>query len=419
MSRKLNLLLGVAVAGAVGILAGCNEPHALLEPTLVGGSMFKSYVSLGNSLTAGYQSGGINDSTQQKSYAYLLAQQFGTRFSYPSLAMPGCPPPISNFITQARVTPAGYPASTSTSCYLRNPLSVTDVLNNVAVPGANSADPTSPSGASGPNPLTQMILGGLTQAQRALVAKPTFATIWIGNNDVLSAALQGEPNGGNGVAPATPLATFTANYDQMISQLTAGAPGIKGVLMGVVQVAAAPQLFPAAALANPLFVGGLSQAVGTQVFVHPDCFTSPGNQSLINIQIIAWLKGAVQQAGPTAAIIACVKNDVPGYGDYLVLDAAEQQQVFTLISSYNSYIQAKAQAIGFAYWDPNPSLAALAATPGAVLYPPNIGSATNPFGTAFSLDGVHPSSSSHIIIANALIDVINQKYGTAVRHVGG
>lgn len=411
MFRTKNLLRGVAVAGLFGALASCEMPHSTVGPSYAGGDMFTSYVALGNSLTAGYQSGGINDSTQRRSYAVVLAQQFGTRFAYPALANPGCPPPIANFMTQARVTQAGYPASTSTSCYLRSPPSVTDVLNNVAVPGANVADLTSSMGTSGPNPLTQFVLGGLTQAQRALIAKPTFATIWIGNNDVLRPALTGQ------LASATPLGTFTAAYDAMIKQLTDGAPDLKGVLIGVVQVAAAPQLFPAAALASPLFVGGLSQAVGTPVIVHPDCLVAPGNQALINIQIIAFLKGAVAAQHP--AMIVCNSTDVPGYGDYLVLDATEQATVGALINSYNSYIQTKAAAIGFAYWDPNPALAALGTQPGAILRPPNIGSPTNPFGTAFSLDGVHPSSSSHIIVANGIIDAINAKYGTTVMHYTG
>ncbi len=407
MSRTMNLLRGVAVAGLFGVLASCDMPHSTVGPSYAGGSIFKSYVALGNSLTAGYQSGGINDSTQSHAYPVLLAQQFGTRFAYPALQNPGCPPPINNFQTQTRVTPPGYPASTGTSCYLRTQTSITDVLNNVAVPGANVADLTSPSGASGPNPLTTFVLGGLTQAQRALVAKPTFATIWIGNNDVLGPALTGQPDG------ATTLANFTTAYDAMISQLTAGAPNLKGVLIGVVQVAAAPQLFPAAALQSPQFVGGLDVAAGTTITIHPDCFTAPGNQSLINIQIVGAIK-----AGLHPPIIACVKGDVAApVGDYLVLDAAEQLQVYNLINSYNAYIQSKADAIGFAYWDPNVALAALAQTPGAINYPPNLASPTQAFGTAFSLDGVHPSNSTHITIANDLIDVINAKYGTSVSHV--
>ena len=34
-------------------------------------------------IKAGYQSGGINDSTQKQSYAVLLAKQMHTRFAYP------------------------------------------------------------------------------------------------------------------------------------------------------------------------------------------------------------------------------------------------------------------------------------------------------------------------------------------------
>lgn len=408
MSLSKTLLRGAAVTGILGTLLSCKGDH-VVAPQFTASPIFKSYVALGNSLTSGYQSGGINDSTQQRSYAYLLAQQFGTPFTYPSLKNPGCPPPIANFQTGARVTPPGYPPSTSGSCFLRNPWSVTDVLNNVAVPGAFVADLTAPNGAAGANALTTFILGGMTEVQRALVAKPTFVTIWIGNNDVLGPALTGQPAG------ATPLATFQSNYDQMISQLLQGAPNVKGVLLGVVQVAAAPQLFPAAALANPLFVGGLSQAVGAPVTVHPDCLTAPGNGSLINIQIITYLRGMVAQGLPP--MIVCVKNDVPGLGDYLVLDQAEQATVYNLINSYNNYIQQKAAAIGFAYWDPNSALLALNSVPGAINRPPNLASPTNAFGTAFSLDGIHPSSSTHVMIANDLIDVINAKYGTSVRHV--
>ena len=54
---------------------------------------------------------------------------------------------------------------------LRVPASVTDVLNNVAVPGARVLDPTSPSTAAS-NALTTFILGGKSQVQKALDAQP-------------------------------------------------------------------------------------------------------------------------------------------------------------------------------------------------------------------------------------------------------
>src|SRR6185437_16281495 len=46
-------------------------------------------------------------------------------------------------------------------------------------------------------------------------------------------------------------------------------------------------------------------------------------------------------------------------GDFLVLDPTEQASVAATINAYNSYIQAKADSIGFAYYDPNQTLLAL------------------------------------------------------------
>src|ERR1700681_3981861 len=183
---KLTTLTRVAALGAVVASAGCSDTKQLLgPPTPVGGAIFKSYVAIGNSITAGYQSGGINDSTQRQSYAFLLAGQFGTQYHYAALAKPGCPPPIANTQTGARVG-----SGTSTTCALRIGSSVTDILNNVAVPGARVLDPISGTTVAS-NALTTFILGGKSQVQRALDANPTFVSIWIGNNDVLEAGASG------------------------------------------------------------------------------------------------------------------------------------------------------------------------------------------------------------------------------------
>src|SRR4051812_38927160 len=131
MSNRI-LRRGVAYAVLLGgIAVACTDNSAkVLGPQPSGAnSIFQSYVSLGNSITAGYQSGGISDSTQQRSYAVLLSKQMGTRFAYPSLLNPGCPPPVNNFNTQSRVTPTGFQPSTSTSCYLR--ANTVAILNNV------------------------------------------------------------------------------------------------------------------------------------------------------------------------------------------------------------------------------------------------------------------------------------------------
>jgi lysophospholipase L1-like esterase len=411
MTRTQIVVRGALALVILGAVVSCdnNTNGDLVGPNPVN-PMFKSYVALGNSLTAGFQSDGINDSTQKQSYALLLARSMGTRYAYPSLAMPGCRPPLNNFLTQTRVTLAGQPPSTAATCNLRSTSSITAALNNVAVPGIASIDPTSAAPpAQKANPLEQFILGGESMVQRALDVSPTFATVWVGNNDVLSAAIQGVYTGG---PQPTPVATFITNYSKMINQLTTGAQGIKGVLIGVVQVAGAPIMVAAAAFASPVFQAGINQATGRTVTYDPGCATST---SLIGFPIVAAIK-----AQQLPAVIACSKGVFPPpVGDIFVLDAAEQAQVGGIINGYNAYIKAKADSIGFAYYDPNTTLARLA-TQDPILgtHVPNIGSATAPFGQFVTLDGIHPSAAAHIQIANDIIAVINAKYGTSLAPAG-
>ncbi len=84
LGRLALLLAGVSLA------AGCVDDETLTTPRRAGGDLFARYVSIGNSITAGFQSGGINDSTQLRAYPVLLAQQAGAGFEAPLLTRPGC-----------------------------------------------------------------------------------------------------------------------------------------------------------------------------------------------------------------------------------------------------------------------------------------------------------------------------------------
>jgi lysophospholipase L1-like esterase len=406
--RKPRALLGACLALVVGSCSDFNNGDVLGPRPSGVNSIFQSYVALGNSITAGYQSSGITDSTQRRSYAFLLAQQMGTRFAYPSMANPGCPPLINNFQTQTRVGNA-----TSTTCFLR--ANSTDILNNVAVPGASSFDPMDPDGTAFSNTLTSFFLGGESQVQRALDASPTFASIWIGNNDVLGFAVaDGRTSAPTGLAGMTATATFTANYDAMLNALLAGAPDLEGVLVGVVQVANAPIMFPAAAMSSPTFKAGFDAIANTTTTLDPSCTAAgAGATSLINTFLAFQIR-----LGAHPAVVACVPGGASGaipapVGDILVLDPTEQGTLSTRISEYNTYIQNKANELGWAYWDPNPTLATLRAGNTVVRNVPTLG-ATGTFGTGMSLDGVHPGAPIHRTIANELITAINAKYSTTL-----
>ncbi len=406
---RMTTLTRVAAIGAAVALLACSETRELLGTNPpAGGEIFKSYVALGNSITAGYQSGGILDSTQRQSYAKLLAGQMGTQYHYAALSTPGCPPPIVNGLTGARLGGAAAPP-----CALRISSSVTDVLNNVAVPGARVLDPTSASTVAS-NALTTFILGGKSQVQRALDANPTFATIWIGNNDVLEAGASGILVPLAGVSPGivSTQAQFQTNYDAMIQQLTDSEPNLKGVLIGVVQVAGIP-LYSSGALiaASPAAQAAITAGAGKPVTIDPNC---TGSASLVSVpQLIQQIR-----ANTHPPVISCQPGSVPGtlVGDIFVLDATEQATLGATIAGYNTYIKNKADAIGFAFYDPNVLLAAQRAT-GAIPAFPNFASTTATYGTLVSLDGIHPSAAAHKLIANDLIGVINTKYGTTLTPV--
>jgi hypothetical protein len=101
-------LARVAAIGLALAAVACEADRELLGPNPPsGGEIFRSYVAIGNSITAGFQSNGINDSTQRQSYAFLLARAMGTRYAYPALAKPGCPAPIANTQTGALVGQVG------------------------------------------------------------------------------------------------------------------------------------------------------------------------------------------------------------------------------------------------------------------------------------------------------------------------
>lgn len=404
MSRQRNVVAGALAVVAIAALAACNPTKDLVVPPPPVDPLFASYVSLGNSITAGFQSGGINDSTQQQAYPVLLAQQMNTPFTLASLVDPGCPPPIDSFPKGTRVG-----GGTSTTCFFRSQVSGVAILNNVAVPGAASFDPASPTGTGGGGPLTTFILGGKTQVQRALDAKPTFVSIWIGNIDVLPAALSGVLDSLPGVSPGvTSEVAFEKNYNAMMNGLAAGGTIKGGILIGVVNVAAAPVFFPAAAVFAPGVLPALEFAVGAPITVDTSC--TPATQSIINFQLLQ-----AMQAGAAPDTIAChaLANHANGLGEVFVLDANEIAAVTQAVAGYNAFIQQTATTKGWAYFDPNPTLLDLRET-GQIPTLPDLTQPTKPFGDFISLDGIHPAAAAHMLLANLMIQAINTQYNTNI-----
>ena len=403
-------------AAALGVLLGaaaCQNDQLFRPANFVPiDPLFERYVSFGNSITAGFQSAGINDSTQIQAYPVLLANRMGSPFFVPFMNRPGCPPPFTNLYTQSRVQPP-----VPNNCALRRAQAVPPpFISNVAVPGATAISPyNNLDPASNSNGLTTFILGGLTQVQMAARAKPTFVTVWIGNNDVLGSILD-TANAGRG-AFVTDTAVFRQRYHALLDSIDAIGPR-GGVLIGVANVTLVPFLTRGSKFykvkAGTDSIAGLDSATRrfpANFLVNPNCAGPHGDSVFVPFQRGAAVV-AFARANPAITVgVDCddVHNVSPA--EFAVLVAA--------VIRYNSVISAEATARGYAYLDPNQLFAALPA--GAIPTFPNIpplpASVPTPFGTIFSLDGIHPTGAAHKLVANALIPAINAKYGTAIRPV--
>lgn len=404
----------VAAPAALGLVLGvaaCDEGR-LLRPagSVPVDPMFTRYVSVGNSITAGFQSGGINEVTQAQSYAVLLAARMRTPFYIPGMAFPGCPSLYTNVFTQTRVAP-------TVPCALRKPDPVpAPYINNVAVPGAEVMDAISNlDPASNANALTTFFLGGLTQLEMLERVNPTFVTVWIGNNDVLGAATS-LTNGGD-TTLITPGTTFAQRYNAMLDAIELANPA-GGVLLGVANVTAIP-FFSLGSTYWAIDNGQVPGQAFPPTFVvdnncAPDVTGIPGargDRTLVPFPYGGALLAAAVAGGP--AILSCA-DTIPQ-----VVVPSELVALVGAVTTYNQAISAAATARGWTYFDPNPTLDSLRAIPTEVAPFPPFGAncSDNPFGLSFSCDAVHPAAKTHKLITNKLIQRINATYGTSLAQV--
>ena len=393
-TSRIRRLAVAAVIAALPLLSACDDDD-LMPPTAAAGSMFLRYVSIGNSITAGFQSGGINDSTQVQSYAVLVAQQMGTEFNLPLLNKPGCPPPITNIFTLSRLGGGG-----DTDCAFRA-TPVPAIINNVAVPAAQVADILMNSGdGTAANALTQMILGGRTQMEAAADAEPTFISIWIGNNDVLGAALTGD---GSDVTDPT---TFASRYNSMMQQVDAlGVQG--GILIGVANVTAIPHVSPGVAYFGAAQQGALPPTFTVDISCSPSTLGFGGIGEQVLVPFGYGFGVLLAQASQGVPVTLNCATDAP------VLSPQEVGDLVAATTAYNQTIQQAANSRGFAYLDVNVAFDSLV-TAGEIPLFPNPQNPAEPFGKWFSQDGFHPSAAAHRLLAQAVIQAINAQYGTSI-----
>jgi hypothetical protein len=226
-------------------------------PPTAGSANFSKFVSVGNSLTAGFSDGALFIEGQKVSYASIMAQQFATvgggEFKVPLMAdniggfrINGVTVSGPRMASTGGTPPAAVAGTPSTE--IMTSIVAGGPYNNCGVPGAKSFHLLSPSYGSlagismgtanpyyvrfAPNATTSVVSYAVSQT-------PTFFSLWIGNNDVLGYST----SGGDGSNPITPSAGpagvgFDATYDAIVNTITAVSP--KGVIANIPYVNSLP-----------------------------------------------------------------------------------------------------------------------------------------------------------------------------------
>jgi len=347
---------------------------------------FSRLVIVGDSLSAGFQNDSLLDSQQVNGYANLVAQQAHAPLILPLIAPPGIP----NVLTLVSAGPPPIVAPVpGISTGRDNP---TVQATDLAVPGAKAADVLNDRPATSTNVLTQLILGvpGLlaginrSQIEWAEALHPTFAILWIGNNDVLGAALAGTP------ALATPVNVFQTQFGQIADRLA--ATGAKLTFVNIPDVTEVAALTPAETVAQEL---GIPFPVFSAVLgVNAGDLLTPN--ALTIIQNILTGKAA----GP-----------LPGT---VVLTVAEQAQIKQIVNGYNAFIAAEAKLHGAALVNFHDTLDRINAR-GLEVRGQRL--TTDFLGGLFSLDGVHPTNTGYAVIANLVIHAIDRTFDADIDEV--
>jgi hypothetical protein len=237
-----------------------------------GSADFTKFVSIGNSLTAGFQAGALYTDGQQNSFPAIMAKQFALvsdndNFDQPDInSVNGYNSSFSNpgaGVIRGRLVlfdpdgsgPAGPSPVPAGTPGVPAPYNTADLpgayngdkskLNNFGVPGillAQALTPLTGGPASG-NPAYNALYarfasnpGTSTILEDALAAAPTFFSFWLGNNDVLGYAT----TGGSGAVPLTDLTAFTGQYTTAINAILGSNPNLKGVIATIPNVTAIP-----------------------------------------------------------------------------------------------------------------------------------------------------------------------------------
>ena len=475
MIAKRNQLFKLTSAVlACAVISACSSDNSGVSlnsgTPSSGDADFSKFVSIGDSLTAGFADGALYLLGQTNSYPNTLAKQFADADGVAvDFEQPLATTDLGGFLVAGMtgILENRLVLNTETSSPERLAGDPTEevigsglngmTFNNLGVPSAKSFHLIAPGfGDPGPGPgsfigvssnpffvrfaltTTSSVVGD------AAAQAPSFYTLWIGNNDVLGFAT----SGGDGSDPITDTATFDFSYDSIVVAMKMANPAVQGVLINIPDVSTIPFFTTVPFNAVPLedqadvdalngayaaYNGGLDAAVAGMAITAEEAaqrkivfalgqnamvildetllpIAGPGSnlrQTTANDLVVLTASTAIQTAGGGTSV---------PLADADVLIPSEIQAIEVARTAFNATIKAAADAdANLAFFDVAAVMAELQAT--GIDF--GTGSVNSDFATggAFGLDGVHPTGRGYAVVANEIIDVINATFNANVHKV--
>ena len=452
---------------------------------------FSKYVALGNSLTSGYRDGTVYLDGQLESYPAMIAEQMqkasGGTFTQPLVPdniggfsnIPGFKGKLTLQVVNGALTPV---YSTAVSALDR----LTGTYNNMGVPGAKSFHLVAngygnmaglASGTANPYFVRFASSSTTSVLEDAKAQNPTFFSLWIGNNDVLSYATSGGvgTNQTGNINPATYSSNDITDPNVLAGSIRTVLEGMKsvgatkGVIANIPNVTSIPFFTTVPYNAIPLDEAHAAALNAELVGRLKPVLTALGQGDRLKTLVVgqnpllikdedltdlsAQITAALTRNGVSAAEAAfigitygqarhttnedlvllstkpVINSKVTGVSEQFnklgitypledkhVLTKSEVAQVQTATNAYNTQIKALAEAYGLAFVDANAKMVELSKNSG-IQYNGVSYSTTFVTGGSFSLDGVHLTGKGSAVIANEFIKAINAKYKSNLRQV--
>lgn len=384
-----------------------------------------AYLAFGDSITAGYADGALYPEAQLQAYPNILAAQFQQSTNYKQALMPANSVGV-NQDGQSRLTLRKdlgsknyeliYLAENGDQQALLHNFYKTDgPYSNMGVPGAKVITATlggfgNPNaGAGNYNPFFTRMTSDTQHASMlsdALLLKPTFFSLFIGNNDALAYALSGGTD--NAITSAS---SFEKNLRTIVDALT--ETGAKGVIANLPSLSHIPYFTCIACdnlVLNEVNVNvfnsqyqaiGINFTEGKNNFVMADPRATNGLRQMKTGEFV--LLDLLLDADKETYL-----NGLHPIPEKYTLSHARIAEVENAIAAYNKTIETVAQEKQLAFVDIHALLNTAKADRVYNCLTHNLDYARK---GVFSLDGLHPNAFGQALMANAFLHAINEKYG--------